>query len=98
MKQEQRKYVGITQAAKIVGKSYKGFMKKVDLGQIPYFMDGDRMCFYIDELTKQPESQCHIKSIKEKHRRSIMRESRSVSTARQNLKGSQLTNLAEIRP
>ncbi len=93
-----RQHVGIIDACKITGKTYGAFMRRVELGQIPYFMDGPRKRFYVDELQKQPESSCHIKSSSDQKVRNTKRTYRSVSEPKPKYCGFQLTKLSGIKP
>ena len=93
-----RKHVGIMEAARICGKSYTGFRHKVELGQVPYFMDGTQKRFYVDELMQEAVSACHIKSTKDRTARTTTRMYPSGYRANPNTNGLALTPLSAIKP
>lgn len=93
-----RQHVGMMEAAKICGKSYSGFKRKVDMGQVPYFMDGAYKRFYVDEITQEAKSECHIKCTKDQTAQNITRTYPSAFKVNRNTRDLALTPLSEIKP
>ena len=86
------------EAARICGKSYCGFRRKVEMGQVPYFMDGAQKRFYVDEITQEAVSECHIKSTNDQTAKTTTRTYPSGFKANRNIRDLALTPLSAIKP